>query len=391
MVVWAKLDCNTLSKRGGGLVKTDFIDVQIPEPGQWQQVSPGILWLRMPLPFELDHINLYLIEDYDSATQTEGYALIDTGIGVPKTQQIWDSLLTKLGKPLTKVIVTHMHPDHIGMAGYLVDKYRVPFYMSHSEYFVARALCAGGRGASDWQDDEYLVRCGMPEDYVSNASENRKKSKGLGQVILPIPLQHERLQEGDIIKIGMSDSVIKDAKDTTATTNTNDQWQVMIGRGHSPEHVCLYNHHTKVLISGDHVLPVITPNIGVYSTEPNANALKMYLDTLPQFKNLPEDTLVLPSHKQPFIGLHSRVDTLIAHHHKHLESLKGFCKEGKTIKQCLPVLFKRELNEHNMFFAIAEAFSHLNYLYFEKILTRDINDKGQYIFTLNNNFLAAAF
>ncbi len=352
----------------------NFIDVEIPEPGQWQQVSPGILWLRMPLPFDLDHINLYLIEDYNPVTQTKGYALIDTGIGVSKTQKIWDNLLEKLDQPLTKIIVTHMHPDHIGMAGYLVDKYRVPFYMSHSEYFVARALCAGSRGASEWQDDEYLVRCGMSEDYVANASENRKKSKGIGQVILPIPLQYERLQEGDEIKIG------------TVSTVSTDCWQVIIGSGHSPEHVCLYNKRTQVLISGDHVLPVITPNIGVYSTEPNANSLKMYLDTLPQFKNLPKNTLVLPSHKQPFIGLHTRVDELIAHHHKHLESLKEFCKTGKTIKDCLPVLFKRELNEHNMFFAIAEAFSHLNYLYFEQQLTRDINVQGQYIFTLNNGF-----
>lgn len=348
-------------------MKIDFIDVEIPEPGQWQQISPGILWLRMPLPFDLDHINLYLIADYDPITKTKGYALIDTGIGVGKTQELWDKVLEKLDQPLTKVIVTHMHPDHIGMAGYLVDKFRIPLYMSHSEYFVARAICAGSRGASEWQDDEYLVRCGMGEDYVANAKQNRNKNKGVGQVILPIPLQHERLQENDEIKIG------------------TDQWQVMIGRGHSPEHVCLYNKKTKVLISGDHVLPIITPNIGVYSTEPNADPLKMYLDTLPQFKNLPKDTLVLPAHKQPFIGLHTRVDALIAHHHKHLERLKEFCKKGKTIKACLPVLFKRELNEHNMFFAIAEAFSHLNYLYFSQELTRAINDKGQYIFTLNTD------
>jgi glyoxylase-like metal-dependent hydrolase (beta-lactamase superfamily II) len=344
-------------------VAVDFIDVEIPEPGQWQEVSPGILWLRMPLPFDLNHINLYLIEDYDTTSKTKGYALIDTGIGVPKTQALWDSLLARLDVPLTKVIVTHLHPDHIGMAGYLVDKFRVPFYMSHSEYFVARALSAGSRGASGWQDDEYLVRCGMPPDYVSQASEKRKNNKGVGQVILPIPLQYERLEEGEEIKIG------------------TDQWQIMIGRGHSPEHVCLYNKQTHVLISGDHVLPIITPNIGVYSTEPNANPLKMYLDTLPQFKNLPEDTLVLPSHKQPFMGLHTRVDELIGHHHEHLEHLIAFCIEGKTIKDCLPVLFKRELNEHNLFFAIAEAFSHLNYLYFEQKMTRIINQKGHYIFT----------
>jgi glyoxylase-like metal-dependent hydrolase (beta-lactamase superfamily II) len=348
-------------------VTIDFIDKEIPEPGYWQQISPGILWLRMPLPFDLNHINLYLIEDYDLTTKTKGYALIDTGIGLDKTREIWDKLLDKLDFPLTKVIVTHMHPDHIGMAGYLVDRYRVSLYMSHSEYFVARALCAGSRGASDWQDDEYLTRCGMPLEYVAKASSNRKNNKGVSQVILPIPLKYERLQEGDALEIG------------------SNQWQVIIGRGHSPEHVCLYNRKAGVLISGDHVLPIISPNIGVYSTEPNANSLKMYLDTLPQFKELPKDTLVLPSHKQPFKGLHTRVDDLIAHHHQHLNNLMVFCETGKTIKECLPVLFKRELNQHNMFFAIAEAFSHLNYLYFQKEFTRDINEKGQYIFTTKSS------
>lgn len=343
----------------------NFIDLDVPEPSHWQEVSPGILWLRMPLPFDLDHINLYLIEDYEPASNVKGYALIDTGIGIYKTQEIWDKLLENLGQPLTKIIVTHMHPDHIGMAGYLVDKFRVPLYMSHSEYFVARAICAGSKGASDWQDDEYLVRCGMSKEYVTNAKLNRKKNKGVSQVIMPIPLRYERLQEGDELKIGL------------------DKWRVIIGRGHSPEHVCLFNEETNVLISGDHVLPIISPNIGVYSTEPNANSLKMYLDTLPQFKMLPKDALVLPSHKLPFVGLHARVDALITHHHRHLKNLKIFCETGKTIKECLPVLFKRELNQHNMFFAIAEAFSHLNYLYFEDEFTRHINDKGQYIFTNN--------
>lgn len=340
----------------------DFIDVSLPEGGKWQQVAPGILWLRMPLPFELDHINLYLIEDKASG----GYALIDTGIGTSKTKALWESLFADLGKPLTKVIVTHLHPDHIGMAGYLVDKFRVPFYMSHTEYFVARALSAGARGASDWQDDEYLVRCGMSAEYVRNAKENRKTSKGLGDVIHPIPVQFERLQEGDTLCIG------------------EDDWQIIIGRGHSPEHVCLYSEALNILISGDHVLPKISPNIGVYSTEPNANPLKQYLTTLPQFLDLPSNTFVLPSHKQPFHGLHCRVNQLIDHHHQHLDSLRKFCQTGRTIKDCLPVLFKRTLNPHNMFFAIAESFAHLNYLYFSDECTRTINEYGQYVFTIKN-------
>lgn len=333
-----------------------FIDVNIPAQGEWQQVAPGILWLRMPLPFDLDHINLYLIED------GHGYALIDTGIGVTKTETLWEQLLEKLNKPLTKVIVTHMHPDHIGMAGYLVEKYRIPLYMSHSEYFVARALSAGPRGASDWQDAEYLVRCGMSDEYVAKANENRKNNKGVGQVIRPIPLQYERLQANDNLKIG------------------EFTWQIMIGRGHSPEHVCLYNKSLNVLVSGDHVLPGISPNIGVYSTEPNANSLDQYLTTLPQFLSLPADTLVLPSHKQPFVGLHTRVEQLMQHHHEHLDRLRDYCETPRTIEACLPVLFSRKLNPHNMFFAIAEAFSHLNYLYFKGEFTREVNSQNQYLF-----------
>jgi glyoxylase-like metal-dependent hydrolase (beta-lactamase superfamily II) len=334
-----------------------YTETPIPEAGSFEHIAPGILWLRMPLPFDLDHINLYLLEDGD-----DGYALIDTGIGTGKVEELWDILLKKINKPITKVIVTHMHPDHIGMAGFLVEKFRVPLYMSHAEYFVCRALYGGSQGASDWQDNEYLVRCGMPEEYVAKAQQNRKTNKGMSQVIRPIPLQYERLSEGGYITIG------------------GEQWQVMIGRGHSPEHVCLFNARQEVLISGDHVLPIITPNIGVYSTEPNMNSLAQYLDTLPQFLDLPENTFVLPSHKQPFHGLHTRVNELIGHHHVHLDNLRRFCQEEKTIKDCLTVLFKRKLNPHNMFFAIAEAFSHLNYLYFAGECTREINEKGQFVF-----------
>ncbi len=339
-------------------MQVTFIDLPVPKAAELVTVATGIYWLRMPLPFDLDHINLYLIDDGDN-----GYALIDTGIGTDKVESLWETISANLEKPISKVIVTHMHPDHIGMAGYLVDKFKAPLYMSHSEYFVGRALSAGARGASDWHDNEYLVRCGMSAEYVATAKQNRAKNKGVGQVIKPIPLQFERLQENDLVKIG------------------KHEWRVVIGRGHSPEHVCLYSHAQNILISGDHVLPGISPNIGVYSTEPNANSLHQYLTTLPQFKLLPADTVVLPSHKQPFVGLHTRVDELIEHHHEHLAALTNFCCTPKTIEACLPVLFKRKLNAHNMFFALAEAFAHLNYLYFDGQFTREINAQNQYVFT----------
>ncbi|MFT2091005.1 MBL fold metallo-hydrolase [Paraglaciecola sp. 2405UD69-4] len=336
-----------------------YLNLAIPNAGELVEVAQGVFWLRMPLPFDLDHINLYLIKDGE-----DGFALVDTGIGTKQTETLWEQIISALDTPITKVIVTHMHPDHIGMAGYLVEKFRVPFYMSHDEYFVGRAISAGPRGASDWQDQEYLVRCGMSKKELTEAQKNRQRSKGIGSLVKPIPLQFTRLSAGDTLTID------------------NENWLVIIGKGHSPEHVSLYNANSNILISGDHVLPHISPNIGVYNTEPNANPLKQYLDTLPQFTELPSDALVLPSHKQPFYGLHTRVNELINHHHEHLDNLRVFCQQGKTIEQCLPVLFKRKLNSRNIYFAIAESFAHLNYLYFTGECSRHINAEGQFIFTL---------
>lgn len=334
-------------------MKIEPLPIPTPAAGELVKVNEKIYWLRMPLPFDLDHINLYLLKDVN------GWVVLDTGLGTNKTEQIWEHIFSQLDGKVTRVIVTHMHPDHIGMAGYLCEKYRIPLHMSFSEYFVARALVAGPRGADKWQDMEYLRRCGMGEDYIEQASLNKG---GIGQVVKPIPLQFNRLVEGQILQIGDID------------------WKVMIGRGHSPEHVCLYSKALNVLISGDHVLPNITPNIGAYSTEPEINSLSMYLETLEQFYDLPADTTVLPSHKLPFSGLHTRVDELKQHHYVHLDKIIAFCAEARTVKDVLAVMFERELNPHNMFFALAEALSHLNYLVAENKLIKSVNKHGHWNF-----------
>ncbi|MDM7859375.1 MBL fold metallo-hydrolase [Alteromonas sp. ASW11-36] len=330
-----------------------YTELKIPQPGDWQQIASGVFWVRMPLPFDLDHINLYLIADGDS------YVMVDTGLGSKTTQQHWQALFDRYNIRLSKIIVTHMHPDHIGNAGFFTEQFKVPLLISHDEYFVARSIRAGSQGASQWQDREFLKRCGMSAEYIEQALNNRNK---IQHVITPIPLSFSRLSEGQQLQIG------------------EHQWQVYIGRGHSPEHVCLYCAALNVLISGDHVLPIISPNIGVYSTEPEANSLQRYLSTLPQFYDLPEQTLVLPAHKLPFVGLHFRVQELIDHHHTHLNHLLEFCREPRKLVSCLPVLFKRELSAQAMFFAVAECLSHLNYLVFAEALSRTINADGIYIY-----------
>ena len=331
----------------------NYAKLSVPETGSWTQVAEGILWVRMSLPFALDHINLYLLEDKD------GWFIVDCGLSTQLTRENWQRILSQLGKPVTGVIATHMHPDHIGLAGWLTEQHHAPLYMTQTEYFAARALLGGRNGASQWRDKQYFARCGMDSAAVDKAVG---RGGGFGEVVSPMPLAFERLEHGQILTINEC------------------RWEVMIGRGHSPEHACLYCQERHVLLAGDHILPAITPNIGVYSTQPEGNALADYLTTLPQFLELPENTLVLPAHNQPFTGLHQRITELREHHQDQLSCLYEALSAPLHVMDCLPVLFKRELGDHLLHFAIAECLSHLNYLRFAGEITRRLGEDGIYYY-----------
>jgi len=330
-----------------------YPDIVLPEPGSWTEITKGVLWLRMPLPFELDHINLYLVEDND------GWVVIDTGLGTDTTKALWNTIFDALDKPITGVIVTHLHPDHVGLAGWIAEKFRVPLYMSQVEYFTARAFTGAKNSDSSWRDEEYYQRAGLPSEQIAALVTG---NKGYSHVVSPIPVSYRRLKQGDVL------------------TLNHNTWEVLIGRGHAPEHVCLYSRELGILLSGDHILPHITPNIGVYSTEPEGNTLQDYLSTLLPFTELPEKTLVLPAHKRPFVGVKTRVNELIEHHHLHLIALVESCSTPKSVVELLPVLFKRELSGRNIVFAVAECVSHVNYLYFAGKVTRTLSDEGLYLY-----------
>ncbi|GFD70445.1 MBL fold metallo-hydrolase [Alteromonas sp. KUL106] len=323
-------------------------------PGEFIEIAEGVLWLTMPLPFELDHINLYLLEG------DGGWVVLDTGIGTSTTKSLWQRIFGQLNAPIVGVIVTHLHPDHVGLAGWIADTFNVPFYMTQTEYFTARAFAAGRNGATNARDRLYYQRAGLDDALIDKLTSG--EGNGYSSVVSPLPISYTRLKDGMTLSLGAN------------------EWQVMIGRGHSPEHACLFNQKKNILISGDHILPIITPNIGAYSTEPDADTLEDYLSTLPQFKALPEDVIVLPAHKLPFIGLHERVDMLIAHHHEHLKALLDACEEPQTVVDLLPVMFKRKLSSRNMVFAVAECLSHLNYLHHKGVISRSVNYRGQYEF-----------
>jgi len=315
----------------------------VPQPLEWTEISSDILWVRLPLPMSLDHINVYLVKD------SGGWALIDTGLYTDATINCWTAILDKLDGPLTKVIATHMHPDHIGCLGYLTELFHIPLYMSQTDYFASRALYNGSQGACIWGDQQYYSRAGFSSEQVDKFTQS---SNGFKSVVSPIPLNFIRLKGGETLLIG-----------------TND-WLLMEGNGHSPEHISLYCKELDMLISGDHVLPEITPNIGSYSTQPESNPLAAYLESLVPFCHLSEETIVLPSHRHPFLNPRKRVEEIISHHQKHLTDLIEASRQGITIKEALPLLFKRNLDGQGMFFAVAEAYAHLNYLMYTKKIIR---------------------
>ena len=326
-----------------------------PEPpaqGEMITIAPGIHWLQMPLPMALDHINLYILDDGDD------FWIVDTGMKWGEMHSIWESVFAGplAGRKCVGVICTHMHPDHIGMAGWLCEKWRVPFYMSYGEYYQARAFMNMTADDLSWTSEEYYIRQGMSDEYIADV---RKKFVGFKAYCENMPGAFRRLKEGDALYIG------------------NRGWQVKIGRGHSPEHVCLYSASDKVLLSGDQIIPRITSNISLNSVEPGANPLGQWFKSLRRFLSLPMDTLVCPSHNMPFYGIRHRLQYLIRHHEEHLCNLEEACASGEpSCHELLPVLFKRPIGPHDMGLALGECAAHLNYLTFAGRLARELDERG---------------
>ncbi len=333
----------------------NYLFDDVPETGQLREIVPGVYWLRMPLPMALDHINLYLLEDAD------GWWIIDTGIALGPTQALWETVFEQhlKGKPVKAVVSTHHHPDHTGMAGWLCERWKVPYYITEAEYFTGLSFSRTLPEHYSWTVEEHMVRSGYLPQQIADA---RAEFSGFGSIITPMPTSYRRLVDGAFLSIN------------------GNRWQVVVGRGHSPEHACLYSSALNILISGDQVIPRITSNISVSAAEPEGNPLKEWLNSHERFLDvLPDDALVLPAHNTPFYGLHERLRYLIEHHEEHLLALEEACLDAScSAMELLPVLFKRPLDGHNLSLALGECIAHLNYLHQRGQVSRAVDEQGRY-------------
>ncbi len=321
----------------------------MPGTGQVMSVAPGIQWLRMPLPFALNHINLWLLADeYPDANGAvqSGWAIVDCGIHSPEIRAAWNTILTEHldGKPITRVLVTHMHPDHVGNARWLCERLNVPLYMSMSDYALSRSMLAKPSGSGGVQAAAHFEIHGLTQG--ADLEKIMQRASYYGSMVDGLPDQMHRLLGGQMLRIGAHD------------------WQLFAGYGHSPEHISLHCAALNVVISGDMLLPRISTNISVWDMEPEANPLPLFLSSLDVYESLPATVLVLPSHGKPFTGAHERVQQLRDHHADRLSELLEACQSAPvTGAQAVQILFKRELDLHQMTFAMGEALAHLHALW----------------------------
>ncbi len=321
---------------------------RFPEPGELIPVAPGLDWARLPVPGALKHVNVWLLDDGD------GVAAVDTGLDIAPCREAWEALLAGplAGRRLTRVICTHFHPDHLGLAGCLCGRFGAPLVMTREEWLFARMLTADVRPAPPAEATAYQRAAGWSEERIAAEAE-----KGWGRfsaMVSPVPVSFLRIRDGDTLRTGAR------------------AWRIVTGNGHSPEHACLVDDEAGIMIAGDQVLPRITSNISLSLSEPEGDPLGDWLASIDKLRGLSNSLLVLPSHGDPFTGLHARLDALEHGHRDRLHALHARLAEPKRAVDCFPVLFARKIEDNMMGLATGEAMAHLRRLEVEERAVREV-------------------
>jgi glyoxylase-like metal-dependent hydrolase (beta-lactamase superfamily II) len=339
-----------------------------PEAGELIGIAPGIGWARLPVPGSLKHINVWALDDAgpESWAGSDDVALVDTGLDIPPSREAWEALFAGplAGRRVSRVIVTHFHPDHIGLAGWLVERFGVALWMTREEWLFARMLTSDIRDAPPPDAITYWRAAGWNDERIE-----AEKAKGWGRfasVVSPVPVSFVRMRDGDVVEIG------------------DRSWRIVTGSGHCPEHACLVDEAAGVMIAGDQVLPRITSNVSLSLSEPQGDPLGDWLGSIEKLKALPADLLVLPSHGEPFTGLHARLDTLRDGHLGRLDALHRYLQAGpRRAVDCFSVLFGRPIDDSILGLATGEAMAHLRRLEIEGRVERNANDGAAWFFAKN--------
>ncbi|WP_233557237.1 MBL fold metallo-hydrolase [Rhodophyticola porphyridii] len=329
-----------------------------PETGTATEIADGILWIRLPLPMALDHVNIYALRDM------AGWTLVDTGFDSRKARGIWADLLAGPlgGDPVTRVIATHHHPDHIGLAGWFVEN-GAALLTTRTAWLMARMLVLDEQERPTAETLGFWRSAGMEPGLLAQRAQERPFN--FADMVHALPLGYTRIAEGDVITAGGRD------------------WHVRIGHGHAPEHATLWSDGDDLVLGGDQLLPSISPNLGVYATEPNADPVREWLESCSAFQpHATEDQLILPGHKLPYCGLPDRLRQMIENHHGALDRLRGHLSVPRTAAECFAPLFKRKIDAGTYGLALVESLAHLNHLLALEEITREKRGDGAWVWQM---------